>query len=129
MYLCILGTEVCFCKLHALLRTDFSYHIVSLQNVRNRSTEGVGSAASFSDDEDATLFSGSKSTKKGKKELSQSLRYSRDIPEAGKTTGRGRGRGRGRASNTLKQTTLDASMGFRHSQRLGLVVNASEAAF
>ncbi|KAI3471842.1 hypothetical protein Pfo_028495 [Paulownia fortunei] len=81
---------------------QFTFSGQSSENARNRST-GVGSAASFSEDEDATLFSGSKSTRKGRKELSQSLR--------------GRGRGRGRASNALKQTTLDATLGFRHSQR------------
>ncbi|KAI3473337.1 hypothetical protein Pfo_030628 [Paulownia fortunei] len=95
---------------------QFTFSGQSSENARNRST-GVGSAASFSEDEDATLFSGSKSTRKGRKELSQSLRSSRDVSEAGKTTGRGRGRGRGRASNALKQTTLDVTLGFRHSQR------------
>ncbi|KAI3471967.1 hypothetical protein Pfo_028655, partial [Paulownia fortunei] len=83
---------------------QFTFSGQSSENARNRST-GVGSAASFSEDEDATLFSGSKSTRKGRKELSC------------KTTGRGRGRGRGRASNALKQTTLDVTLGFRHSQR------------
>lgn len=92
-------------------------YLISLQNVRSRSTQGVPSSTSFSDDEDATLFSGSKSTRKGRKEPSQSLRSTRDTTEAGKTTGRGRGRGRGRGASTLKQTTLDTSMGFRHSQR------------
>ncbi|KAL2250749.1 UNVERIFIED_CONTAM: Double-strand break repair protein MRE11 [Sesamum indicum] len=53
---------------------DFTFSGPSSQNVRTRSTEGVGTAASFSDDEDATIFSGSKSTRKGRKELSQSLR-------------------------------------------------------
>ncbi|KAL0410072.1 UNVERIFIED_CONTAM: Double-strand break repair protein MRE11 [Sesamum latifolium] len=71
---------------------DFTFSGQSSENVRNRSTEGVGTAASFSDDEDATIFSGSKSTRKGRKELSQSLRSSHDISDAGKTTGRGRGR-------------------------------------
>ncbi|KAK4481165.1 hypothetical protein RD792_012046 [Penstemon davidsonii] len=104
---------------------QFTFSGQSSENVRNRSTEGVGSAVSFSDDEDATILSASKSTRRGRKEPSQSFRSSRDTSEAGKTTarGRGRGRGRGRASTTLKQTTLDASMGFRQSQR-----NASVAA-
>ncbi|KAL3839786.1 hypothetical protein ACJIZ3_024377 [Penstemon smallii] len=103
---------------------QFTFSGQSSENVRNKST-GVGSAVSFSDDEDATILSASKSTRRGRKEPSQSFRSSRDTSEAGKTTarGRGRGRGRGRASTTLKQTTLDASMGFRQSQR-----NASVAA-
>ncbi|XP_059306024.1 double-strand break repair protein MRE11 isoform X1 [Lycium ferocissimum] len=97
----------------------FSFSGQSLEDTRGKST-GVGSAVSFSDDEDATMPSASKSTAgKGRKESSQSFRSSRDTSEVGKTSsrGRGRGRGRGRASNSLKQTTLDASLGFRQSQR------------
>ncbi|KAL6574959.1 meiotic recombination [Orobanche minor] len=82
-----------------------------------QSSGGVGSAVSFSDDEDATIFSGSRSTRRGTKEPSQTLKSSRQVPEVGKATGRGRGRGRGKTSNALKQTTLDAALGFRHSQR------------
>lgn len=92
------------------------------QDIRGKST-AVGSAVSFSDDEDTTMLSASKSTAgKGRKESSQSFRSSRDASEVSKTSsrGRGRGRGRGRASNSLKQTTLDASLGFRHSQRFVL---------
>lgn len=97
----------------------FSFSGQSLEDIRGKST-GVGSAVSFSDDEDASMLSASKSTAgKGKKESSQSFRSSREVSEVGKTSsrGRGRGRGRGRASNSLKQTTLDASLGFRQSQR------------
>ncbi|WMV44533.1 hypothetical protein MTR67_037918, partial [Solanum verrucosum] len=97
----------------------FSFSGQSLEDIRGKST-GVGSAVSFSDDEDASMLSASKSTAgKGKKESSQSFRSSREASEVGKTSsrGRGRGRGRGRASNSLKQTTLDASLGFRQSQR------------
>ncbi|GFP86145.1 double-strand break repair protein mre11 [Phtheirospermum japonicum] len=96
---------------------QFSFGAQSSENVRNRST-GVGSAVSFSDDEDTTVFSGSRSTRKGRKEPSQLLKPSRQAPEAAKATGRGRGRGRGRGSTALKQTTLDAALGFRTSQRL-----------
>ncbi|KAI5664802.1 hypothetical protein M9H77_24125 [Catharanthus roseus] len=90
-----------------------------------RKTGGFGSAVSFSDDEDTTTFSGSKTTKRGRKASSQSFKSSHDATEVVKTSsrGRGRGRGRGRSSNNLKQTTLDAAMGFRQSQR-----NASAAA-
>ncbi|KAK4348390.1 hypothetical protein RND71_031145 [Anisodus tanguticus] len=97
----------------------FSFSGQSLEDIRGKST-GVGSAVSFSDDEDSTMLSASKSTAgKGRKESSQSFRSSRDASEVGKTSsrGRGRGRGRGRASSSLKQTTLDASLGFRQSQR------------
>ncbi|CAA0837870.1 Double-strand break repair protein MRE11 [Striga hermonthica] len=95
----------------------FTFGGQSSENIRGRSTGGVGSAVSFSDDEDATTFSGGRSTKKGGKQASQSLKASRQVPEAGRATGRGRGRGRGRTSNALKQTTLDSALGFRHSQR------------
>ncbi|XP_047251913.1 double-strand break repair protein MRE11 isoform X3 [Capsicum annuum] len=97
----------------------FSFSGQSLEDIRGKSS-GVGSAVSFSDDEDATMLSASKSTAgKGRKDSSQSFRSSRDASEVSKTSsrGRGRGRGRGRASSSLKQTTLDASLGFRQSQR------------
>ncbi|KAL3628334.1 meiotic recombination [Castilleja foliolosa] len=105
---------------------QFAVGAQSSENVRNRST-GLGSAVSFSDDEDATGFSGSRSTRKSKKEPSQSLRPSRQAPEAAKATGRGRGRGRGRGSTALKQTTLDTALGFRTSQRPSAV--AASASF
>lgn len=88
----------------------------SSENVTN-TKNNVGREAFSSDDEDATLFAGTKSTRKGKKELSQTFRTSRDSSEAGKTTARGRGRGRGRASSTLKQTTLDSALSLRPSRR------------
>ncbi|CAH9099414.1 unnamed protein product [Cuscuta europaea] len=87
---------------------------------RNRSGGGFGSEVSFSDDEETKRFSTSRSTaaNKGRKESSQNFRSSRDASEvANKTSSRGRGRGRGRASANLKQTTLDASIGFRQSLR------------
>ncbi|XP_073139940.1 double-strand break repair protein MRE11 isoform X1 [Henckelia pumila] len=88
----------------------------SSQNITNTKSN-VGTEASFSDDEDATLFAGTKSTRKGKKDPSQTFRTSRDSSETGKTTARGRGRGRGRASSTIKQTTLDAALSLRPSRR------------
>ncbi|KAI4333730.1 hypothetical protein L6164_018500 [Bauhinia variegata] len=44
----------------------------------------------------------------------------RDVTDVNRTSTpeRSRGRGRGGGSSTLKQTTLDASLGFRHSERL-----------
>lgn len=95
---------------------QFTFSGQSSENVTNTKSN-IGREASFSDDEDATLFAGTNSTRKGKKELSQSFRTSRDSSEAGKTTARGRGRGRGRASSTLKQTTLDTALSLRPSRR------------
>jgi double-strand break repair protein MRE11 len=43
---------------------------------------------------------------------------SRGASELGKSKTSTRGRGRGRGASNLKQTTLDAALGFRHSQRL-----------
>ncbi|KGN60009.2 hypothetical protein Csa_001425 [Cucumis sativus] len=78
----------------------------------SRSSMTVGSAVSFSDDEDAAKTSGSKSTR-GRK---VSSRAAEDTSTKTSTRGRGRGRGRG-SSSSLKQTTLDAALGFRKSQR------------
>ncbi|PON55870.1 DNA double-strand break repair protein Mre, partial [Parasponia andersonii] len=90
----------------------------SSEDFRNKSGAGVGSAVSFSDDEDTAQLSGPKSTARGRKG-SSSLSGAASELGKGKTStrGRGRGRGRGRASGNLKQTTLDATLGFRPSQR------------
>uniref|UniRef100_A0A5B7B710 Double-strand break repair protein n=1 Tax=Davidia involucrata TaxID=16924 RepID=A0A5B7B710_DAVIN len=96
---------------------QFTSSSQSLEDVRSKSTGGVGSAVSFSDDDDTTQLSGSKSATRGRKGSSTQFRSSRDASEVGKTSSRGRGRGRGRGSSNLRQTTLDAAMGFRHSQR------------
>ncbi|KAK8358583.1 hypothetical protein V6Z12_A04G031300 [Gossypium hirsutum] len=72
-------------------------------------TSRIGSAASFSDDEDtAQILS---SANRGRKGSSAASRSSRDASELGKSSTRGRGRGRGRGSSGLKQTTLDATLG------------------
>uniref|UniRef100_A0A7N2M8M2 Double-strand break repair protein n=1 Tax=Quercus lobata TaxID=97700 RepID=A0A7N2M8M2_QUELO len=86
----------------------------SLGESRSRSTAGLGSAVSFSDDEDTTQLSGSKSSTRGRRGSSRS---SRDATELGKSKTSTRGRGRGRGASNLKQTTLDASLGFRRSER------------
>lgn len=92
----------------------------SLQGFRSKSTAGIGSAVSFSDDEDATQLSGPKTATRGRRgSSSASTRGTSDLAKT-KTSTRGRGRGRGRGkggSTTLKQTTIDASLGFRHSER------------
>lgn len=90
-----------------------------MQDFRNKSATGIGGVVSFSDDEDTTLISGSKSTARGRKGSSSTSGGASELG-TGKTStrGRGRGRGRGRASSSnLKQTTLDGALGFRQSQR------------
>lgn len=62
-------------------------------------------------------MTGSKSTARGRR---GSSRPSSSEVVKGKTSTRGRGRGRGKDSTNLKQTTLDAALGFRHSQRFFL---------
>ncbi|KAF5206127.1 Double-strand break repair protein mre11 [Thalictrum thalictroides] len=102
--------------------TPFSFASQSLQDTRSKSTVGLGSSNSFSDDEGtAHMVSSSKSTARGSKGSSVGFISSHDAPEQNKskasTRGRGRGRGRGRASGGMKQTTLDATLGTRRSGR------------
>ncbi|KVI02255.1 DNA repair protein Mre11 [Cynara cardunculus var. scolymus] len=94
----------------------FTSSAQSMENMVNRTPGGIGSAVSFSDDEESTQFVGSKSTARGKKGSLQQFKSARDVSEVGKTS-RGRGRGRGRGSSSLKQTTLDTAMMFRRSER------------
>ena len=94
----------------------FIDYYVQYQDFGSRSSMTVGSAVSFSDDEDAAKTSGSKSTR-GRK---VSSRAAEDTSTKTSTRGRGRGRGRG-SSSSLKQTTLDAALGFRKSQRFFLI--------
>ncbi|KAI5412038.1 meiotic recombination [Lathyrus oleraceus] len=89
--------------------TQFTPGAHSFEDFEGRSAAGADSAVSFSDDEDAMPISSSKPSTRGRKGSS-----------ASQTTTRGRGRGRGRGKgkdSTLKQTTLDGSLGFRYSQR------------
>lgn len=86
------------------------------QDFGSKSSTAVGSAVSFSDDEDTVKASGSKSTR-GRKVSSSAAE---DTSTKTSTRGRGRGRGRG-SSSSLKQTTLDAALGFRQSQRFFLI--------
>ncbi|XP_059441572.1 double-strand break repair protein MRE11 isoform X2 [Corylus avellana] len=94
--------------------TQFTSTSQSFEDPRNKSAAGIGSAVSFSDDEDTTQISGSKSSARGRR---GSSRVSRGASELGKSKTSTRGRGRGRGASNLKQTTLDAALGFRHSQR------------
>uniref|UniRef100_A0A9I9DGX8 Double-strand break repair protein n=1 Tax=Cucumis melo TaxID=3656 RepID=A0A9I9DGX8_CUCME len=91
---------------------------VKERNIHSKNDTDFGSksstavAVSFSDDEDTVKASGSKSTR-GRKVSSSAAE---DTSTKTSTRGRGRGRGRG-SSSSLKQTTLDAALGFRQSQR------------
>ncbi|XP_074290630.1 double-strand break repair protein MRE11-like isoform X2 [Silene latifolia] len=88
-----------------------------LEDLKGKGKTGIGSAVSFSDDdEDSTQIVGAKSTARGRK-TTTSLGSSRDASQIGKTSTRGRGRGRGKGTSNLKQSTLDMSLGFRRSQR------------
>ncbi|CBI20379.3 hypothetical protein VitviT2T_029629 [Vitis vinifera] len=108
-------------SVHSKETPQFMSSARSLENIRSKGTAETGSAVSFSDDEDPTQLSGSKSATRGRKGSSATFKSSHDASEQGKgkssTRGRGRGRGRGRSSSTLKQMTLDSSLGFRHSER------------
>ncbi|GMJ10227.1 ARABIDOPSIS MEIOTIC RECOMBINATION 11, MEIOTIC RECOMBINATION 11 [Hibiscus trionum] len=96
---------------------QFTSSVQSFENARSKHDTGIGSATSFSDDEDTTQILSSANI--GRKGSLAASRSSGDAPELvkGKTSTRGRGRGRGRGSSGLKQTTLDATLGFRHTQR------------
>ncbi|KAJ0953687.1 putative mre11, DNA-binding, metallo-dependent phosphatase, mre11, DNA-binding domain superfamily [Helianthus annuus] len=85
----------------------------SIENMINKAPGGIGSAVSFSDDEDTTQLYGSKSTGRGKKGSLQPFKSARDVSAPTRRGGRGRGRG----SNSLKQTTLDATFMSRRSER------------
>lgn len=93
---------------------QFTSSAQALEDPTSRNAAGTGTAVSFSDDEDTTQISGSRSSARGRRGSSRS---SRGAYESGKSKTSTRGRGRGRGASSLKQTTLDAAMGFRHSQR------------
>ncbi|PQQ16400.1 double-strand break repair protein MRE11 [Prunus yedoensis var. nudiflora] len=99
---------------HSKNNSPFTSTAPSWEDFRSTSAAGTASAVSFSDDEDTTQMTGLKSTSRGRKGPSKPS--SSEVGK-GKTSTRGRGRGRGRGSSNLKQTTLDASLGFRQSQR------------
>ncbi|RVW60321.1 hypothetical protein CK203_084059 [Vitis vinifera] len=56
----------------------------SCQNITSKGTAETGSAVSFSDDEDLSQLSGSKSTTKGRSSSSATFKYSHDASEHGK---------------------------------------------
>lgn len=97
----------------------FNSSAQSMENMVSKAPGRIGSAASFSDDDETTQFYAPKSTSRSKKGSLQPSQSGHDVSEVGKTSSRGRGKGRGRGSgsNSFKQTTLDASMMFRRSER------------
>ncbi|KAA0036764.1 double-strand break repair protein MRE11 [Cucumis melo var. makuwa] len=97
-------------NIHSKNDTVFTSSIQFSKDFGSKSSTAV--AVSFSDDEDTVKASGSKSTR-GRKVSSSAAE---DTSTKTSTRGRGRGRGRG-SSSSLKQTTLDAALGFRQSQR------------
>ncbi|XP_057981242.1 double-strand break repair protein MRE11 isoform X2 [Malania oleifera] len=99
---------------HSKENSQVMSNVQSMEDMRSKSTTGIGNAVSFSDDEDTTQIS--KATR-GRKGVSATSKSSRGASEVGKTSTRGRGRGRGRGARSLKQTTLEATLGFRHSSR------------
>lgn len=102
----------------------FTSSAQSMENMMNNASGGIGSAVSFSDDEEATQLTGSKSTGRGRKGSLQPFK-SAHVSEVGKTASRGRGRGQGKGSTSLKQTTLDASTMFRRSERSASVATSA----
>lgn len=100
-------------------KESFSFSMQS-EDFRSKGVAGGRNAVSFSDDDDATQLSGSKSTGRGRKAAATGT-HDASQPSKTSTRGRGRGRGRGKASTNMKQTTLDASLGFRRSQRSAAV--------
>ncbi|GAV85353.1 Metallophos domain-containing protein/Mre11_DNA_bind domain-containing protein [Cephalotus follicularis] len=114
---------------------QFTGSAQALEDNRSKYSAGIETAVSFSDDEDTAQITGLKSATRGWKGSSAVYRSSHDAPEPAKSktstrgrgsgSGRGRGRGRGRGSTNLKQTTLDASPGFRQSQRSASVAAAT----
>ncbi|KAK5844607.1 hypothetical protein PVK06_000747 [Gossypium arboreum] len=95
---------------HSKDTLQFTSSVQSFKNVWSKNDKGIGSAASFSDDEDtAQILS---SAYKGRKGPLTASRSSGDASELVKEA-----EARGRGSSGLKQTTLDATLGFHHSQR------------
>ncbi|GMH24308.1 hypothetical protein Nepgr_026151 [Nepenthes gracilis] len=90
------------------------------EDARKKDNSGIGSAASFSDDEDNTQITGLNPARPGKKVSSAAAGSSHNASQPAKIPTRGRGRGRGRGFGNLQQTTLDASLGFRRSDRSAL---------
>ncbi|KAG9452767.1 hypothetical protein H6P81_005671 [Aristolochia fimbriata] len=88
----------------------------TVETNRSKRSDGDG-IPSFSDDEDTRqIMSSSKPTSRGRKGATGSSRSARDATAVARPAASKRGRGRGSAGG-LKQTTLDASLRVRQSDR------------
>lgn len=95
---------------------NFTSNSQSLLGTRGKSSKGLSSINSFSDDEDTRqMLSSTKPAGRGRKGSSGVSRASQDASELGRSGASKRGRGRG--SSNLKQLTLDATMRTRLSGR------------
>ncbi|KAK1284526.1 Double-strand break repair protein MRE11 [Acorus calamus] len=86
----------------------------SLQDTLDKSTS-IRGLNSFSDEEDTQIPSSSRCNIRGRKRSAGASGSLHDAPRITKTGTSGRGRGR--SSVSMKQTTLDATMQVRHSER------------
>ncbi|RVW86456.1 Double-strand break repair protein MRE11 [Vitis vinifera] len=71
-------------SVHSKETPQFMSGAQSLENITSKGTAETGSAVSFSDDEDLSQLSGSKSTTKGRSSSSATFKYSHDASEHGK---------------------------------------------
>ncbi|KAK1260415.1 Double-strand break repair protein MRE11 [Acorus gramineus] len=93
----------------------------SLQDTLDKSTS-IRGLNSFSDEEDTQIPSSSRSNIRGRKRSAGASGSLHDAPRITKTGTSGRGRGG--SSGSLKQTTLDATMQVRHSERSSATVRS-----
>ncbi|XP_059594092.1 uncharacterized protein LOC100852862 isoform X2 [Vitis vinifera] len=68
-------------SVHSKETPQFMSGAQSLENITSKGTAETGSAVSFSDDEDLSQLSGSKSTTKGRSSSSATFKYSHDASE------------------------------------------------
>ncbi|XP_020521203.1 double-strand break repair protein MRE11 isoform X1 [Amborella trichopoda] len=95
------------------------------QDSRGKRAVGVGSSHTFSDDEDGDQMASSLNASNTNNYSKQKRDSS--VASRGGTGKRGRGRGRGGGSSGLKQTTLEATMRSRHSQRSASIAASTAA--
>ncbi|KAL6340000.1 hypothetical protein AAG906_038835 [Vitis piasezkii] len=71
-------------SVHSKETPQFMSGAQSLENITSKGTAETGSAVSFSDDEDLSRLSGSKSTTRGRSRSSATFKSSHDASEHGK---------------------------------------------
>ncbi|XP_034691599.1 uncharacterized protein LOC117918809 isoform X2 [Vitis riparia] len=71
-------------SVHSKETPQFMSGAQSLENITSKGTAETGSAVSFSDDEDLSQLSGSKSTTRGRSSSSATFKSSHDASEHGK---------------------------------------------